>query len=440
MTLFISLLFGLQLFYWVVGRLASKKISGNADYFLARKSVTLFPLTMTFVATIVGGGVVLGAAEEAYQFGWPVFFYPLGNVLGLLILGMGFGKRLAEFKVSTVAELFEAVYGSSFLRKAASVLSIVSLFMILVGQLIASQKFLASMGITNIPIFIAFWAIVILYTAQGGLRAVIATDLVQACFFSAIFLACLGYVLYFAPVDLPALNFEEISPVSGKLWGWIFMPMLFMLIGQDVGQRCFAGASSSVVSKASIISGLIVLIVCSVPLYLGCLAKAAGIEVPEGSSVLMTAIQAFTPSWFASFVGCAIIAAIISTVTSFINAIGSNLSEDFNSYSVSASQKIAVLISCLALVFAFYFDNIVDVLIQSYELSVSCLFVSVIIALFKPKGNALAATLSMMFGAAGFILFRIYPIEVPKEILSILLSLAGFGLGELLARRRVYES
>lgn len=440
MKLFIILLFLLQLFYCIVGKQASKKISGNADYFLAGKSVKLFPLTMTFLATIVGGGVVLGAAEEAYLFGWPVLLYPLGGALGLLILGMGFGKRLAEFKVATIAELFQVVYGSVFLRKIASVLSIVSLFMILVGQIIASQKFLASMGMVNIPLFIVFWMIVILYTAQGGLKAVIATDLVQACFFSTVFIACFGYVLYSSPAAIPEPSLKEVAPVSIKLWGWLFMPMLFMLIEQDIGQRCFSGASSTIVSRASILSGIGVMIVCAVPLYFGWLAKAMNLAIPEGASVLMTSIQATTPPWVVSIVGCAVIAAIISSATSFINAIGSNLSEDFGIQSVNASQMTSGLISCLALVFAFYFDNIVDVLIQSYELSVSCLFISVIIALFKRRGNALSACLSVFFGGAGFILFRIFPIEFPKEILSLTLSLAGFGLGELFAKRRIYEN
>ena len=40
-------------------------------------------------------------------------------------------------------------------------------------------------------------------------------------------------------------------------------------------------------------------------------------------------------------------------------------------------KGITCLISIGAIFFAFYFDNIVDLLIQSYELSVSCLFIPV---------------------------------------------------------------
>src|SRR5688572_12044172 len=144
-SLFISMLFCLQLFYWLIGQKASKKVQGKEDYFLAGKGVTLYPLMMTFLATQVGGGLILGSAEEAYQWGWPVLLYPLGQALGLIVLGSGIGSKLAQFKISTVAELFEVVYGSLALRKVASLLSVVSLFMILVAQLVASHKFLVSL-------------------------------------------------------------------------------------------------------------------------------------------------------------------------------------------------------------------------------------------------------------------------------------------------------
>lgn len=439
--IFIIMLFALQLFYWFVGRRGSMNLEGQEDYFLAGKSVRLFPLMMTFLATQVGGGVVLGAADEAFIFGWPVLLYPLGVALGLILLGAGVGKKLAGFKVSTVAQIFEVVYRSPMLRKVASILSIISLFMILVAQIIASAKFLGSLGVNNTPLFIAFWAIVIVYTAQGGLRAVISTDKVQAAFFSVVFLLCFGFVLYSDPsiIAMPTFQLENFEKVSTKLCGWLLMPLLFMVIEQDIGQRCFAGASAKIVSRASFFAGIITLIVCVVPVFFGCLAKTMELKISPGSSVLLTAVAKTTNPWIASLVGCAVIAAIISTATSLINAISSNITSDFKlaifqqKNSMRIVQAITCVISIAAIFFAFYFNNIVDLLIQSYELSVSCLFISIFIALFKKKGNFEAALISIFFGALGFVLFRIYPIKIPKEVCGIILSMIGYLIGELYA-------
>lgn len=441
LPLFIFLLFALQFLYWMIGRHSSKNIQNNEDYFLAGKSVQLFPLMMTFLATQVGGGLVLGAADEAYKYGWGVLFYPLGQALGLILLGAGIGKKLAEFKVSTVAQIFEVVYKSAKLKKIASILSILSLFMILIAQIIASSKFLVSIGFDNVPLFILFWGIVILYTAQGGLKAVISTDLIQAAFFSIVFLSCFGYVLYSFPVtsltQLSSVN--DFIPFSSKLCGWLLMPLLFMVVEQDMAQRCFAGSSGKIVSRACLLAGMSTILVCIAPVYFGCLAKMNGIEILPGSSVLMAAVAETTTPWMTAVVGCAVLAAIISTATSLINAISSNLSTDFDFSFLQKIEKIKIaqgmtcLISIGAIFFAFFFDNVVDVLIQSYELALSCLFVPVTFALYKKQGNSLSAYMALVLGAMGFIAFRIFPIPFPKEIASILLSFGGYGLGETMA-------
>lgn len=438
-SIFITMVFCLQFFYWFVGQRASKNLKGREDYFLAGKTVKLFPLMMTFLATQVGGGVILGAAEEAYQFGWPVLLYPLGAALGLILLGCGAGRKLAGFQVNTVAQIFEVVYGSSSLRKIASILSVVSLFMILVAQIIASNKFLVSLGFNNIPLFILFWAVVIVYTAQGGLKAVISTDMIQATFFSVVFLLSFAFVLFFEPnvslVQAPRL--ESFTNVSSKLCGWLLMPLLFMVIEQDMGQRCFAGASPKIVSRASLFAGICTMVVCIVPVFFGLLAKVSGVEVPQGGSVLMAVVAKATNPWIAALVGCAVLAAIISTATSLINAISSNLSSDFklsflkNFDPMRTVKGMTVVISIAAVFFAFYFDNVVDLLIQSYELSVSCLFVPLLMALFRQKGNFIAALMAMGFGAIGFFFFRIYSIEFSKEIVTLLMSLTGYGCGQI---------
>lgn len=437
-TLFVILLFALQGLYWFVGKRAAKNIEGKTDYFLAGKSVRLFPLMMTFLATQVGGGIILGSADEAYRYGWPVILYPLGAALGLILLGCGIGRKWARFPISTTAQIFDVVYKSPMLRKVASLLSIVSLFMILVAQIIASHKFLVSLGLTSIPLIIAFWAIVIFYTAHGGLKSVISTDVVQAVFFCLVFFACLGFVAFAHPISLAPI--ETFGVVSSKMSGWLLMPLLFMVIEQDMGQRCFAGSTPRVVSRACLLAGLGTMAVCVVPVFIGSLAHTLGLSIPPGGSVLMTAIATLTNPWMSALVGCAVLAAIISTATSLINAIGSNLSSDFsfsflrNVNPVRLVRMLTYAISLAALCIAFQFNNIVDLLIQSYELSVSCLFVPICLALFKRSGSFHAALLSILFGAAGFFLFRMVPIPLPKEIASIILSFVGYGAGTLYAR------
>ena len=63
-------------------------------------------------------------------------------------------------------------YGSPALKKVASLLSIATMFGIVIGQIIASRALLEGLGITSEFIFLAFWAFIITYTILGGLKAV----------------------------------------------------------------------------------------------------------------------------------------------------------------------------------------------------------------------------------------------------------------------------
>ena len=447
-ALFLIILFGLQLFCLIVGRRASKNLKDKEDYFLAGKSIRFFPLMMTFLATQVGGGLILGSAEEAYQYGWSVLVYPLGTSLGLIFLGLGLGKRLAQFQVSTVAQIFEVVYRSTLLRRIASLLSVISLFMILVAQIIASHKFLASLGLTSPFLFIALWAILIAYTVRGGLRAVVATDMVQAAFSALIFVLCFSFALVFTPSSsIPFSQLENFTFLPDKLSGWLMMPLLFMIIEQDMGQRCFAGNSGRTVSKATLCAGICTMLICIIPVFFGTLAKTAGLEIPQGTSVLIATIISVTNPWITALVGAAICTAILSTSESLINAISSNLSNDFQlslfqkKNSIQMVKMLTAMLAVLAIFCSFFFDSVLNLLIQSYALSVSCLFVPIFISLFKKKGNTLSALFSIIFGAAAFISFKAIPLDFPKELASVFLSFGGFYIGELIThyRRRAIQ-
>ena len=439
-TIFVGLLFLFQLICLWASKSASKNVQNQKDYFLASKEIRLFPLLMTFIATQIGGGLVLGAAEEAYQFGWSVLLYPLGACLGFVVLALGIGKKLAQFQVSTVAELLEVVYRSPLLKKTASLLSIVSLLMILMAQVVASRKFMVSLGMDHSVLFLAFWGVVIIYTVLGGLKAVVSIDVIQVLFFMVIFALGLGYILYtgsfsFSNVVEGGWASEAFDFNTAKLSGWLLMPLLFMLIEQDMAQRCFSARSPRVVTRAAAYAALCTLFVCVIPVFLGILGKQMGIVVPAGSSVFMDVVQAFTSPALAACIACAVLMAILSTAISLLNAVSSNLSQDFNfevmkgSQSVQLSRRITAGIGLIAVGGSFYAGEIVELLIQSYELSVYCLFIPVAAALFKARGNSLSAWFAFAWGGVGFSLTRFVPFDLPKEVVSLLLSGIGYGFG-----------
>lgn len=442
---FFLLFFGLQAVCIFVA-MSAKEIKDKNEYYLAGRQIGYFPLCMTFLATQVGGGLILGSAEEAFHFGWSVLLYPLGQSLGFILLGLGVGRKLALFNVSTISQVFGKAYNSINLKKITSLFSIISLFLIFVAQVVASSKFMTSLGVNGSVLFILFWSMVIFYTAMGGLKAVIATDVVQATFFVAAFVICFIYVFW----NLDSKTIEAINSnhsaffefPSAKICAWLAMPLLFMVIEQDMGQRCFAASSPSLVSKSAFTAGVATFVICLIPVFFGILAKFMQIEVPIGSSVFMEVVKISSSPWITALVGCAILAAIISTADSLLNAISSNIALDFDiplfkERGVRGQQILTAGIALSGIAVSFFFNNVVDLMIQSYELSVCCLFVPLLGAIFG-RQNPQSAYLAILFGAVSFGIFKMIPVPISGELVSTLLSLFGFGIGEVQMWSRQY--
>lgn len=364
----------------------------QADYFLMGRKVGLFSLVMTLLATQVGGGMLLGACEEAYHVGLTALFYPLGMVFGMVLLGLGFGAKFRKMELSTIAEVFEKVYDSSFLRKVASLLSIISLFFILVAQAIAARKFFVSIGFTTPLLFVIMWSILVLYTAFGGLRAVIRTDILQASLIMVAFLI--------ASKGLTVSELSLFHEKSAPWLTWLLMPLGFMLIEQDMGQRCFAAKNPKIVSLAMFIAAATLFCISLFPIAIGILAKSASVAIPHGGSILIAAIGALTNPTILTLLVAAILMAIVSTSDSLLSAISSNIACDFfPKKSLGACRILTLCMGLGTLVLSFFFDNVVDMLMFAYELSVFVLFVPILMALVFKKPKKSLAIAAMIIGA-----------------------------------------
>lgn len=425
-----------------IGKKASNNLQDKEDYFLMGRKLGLFPLAMTLLATQLGGGTLLGAAEEAYKNGLAVIFYPLGATIGLIVLGLGFGKKFRKLNISTIAEIFEKIYKSKKLRSFSSVLSIATMFFILIAQCIAARKFFISLGINSQIFFPLCWSAVVVYTVLGGLKAVIHTDILQVI----LILIVLGCSIFFTSyTSTPGL--QVTSPVlSSSLesipWSaWFLMPLLFMLIEQDMGQRCFASKNTKIIFPATLIAAVLLFLGSGAAIAFGTLAKVYGLEFSTNSCILIESIKILTNSTLTTFFAVAIFMAIISTADSLLCSISSNLCCDFifsknlkNTTKLYLSRFLTGVIGFLALGLSYFFNSVVTVLMLSYELSVCLICIPIVGALYLKAPSKKSAYFSIIFGGLSFVTLRFLKTPYPKEILSLLFSLFGFILGQSLEK------
>ncbi len=450
-TLFLILLFCLTTFYFIIGLLTSRKVTTVDDYFLANRQVGILPLTFTLVATQLGSGLLLGTASRAYNIGLWGILYTLGMSLGFLILGFGFAAQLQSLNISTTAEIFELRYHSYKLKLFASLVSIISLWGILVAQIIASHQLFLSCGINDPRWLICFWALLIGYTMLGGLRSVIIIDTLQVIFILIIFTVVFYYAL---PTDGLATTFSiaNLTKMQNYYFGKkyvvsallpvVFSSALFSLIEQDLAQKFFAAKTAWTATIAAFLASIILTLFACIPLYFGIFAKIKNIAIPAGVSPLLPFIEKISSELVYALIVCALIAAIASTADSLLCAISSHIAQDFSKFlptsrKLLVSKLITFLTGACALLLSFYvYGDIISVLEQSYRFSISCLFVPTIIAYFTPNVRQGAALVAIVCGSVSFIGVQLFlPHSIMQDLIPLALSLLGYILGAILAEQ-----
>ncbi len=441
-TLLFLLVFGaLGTLYFFLGIRASRNVKSDLDYFIANRQLGTWQISCNLIATQLGGGMLLGTAAAAYTSGYYGLLYTVGMALGFLLLSSGIAARLQQFQVTTTAQLFETQYHSPFLKKIASGLSIMTLFGILIAQVVGFKSLMTSIGFGSGLITLPFWLSVIAYTMVGGLRAITINDMVQLGIITSTFGGIFIYMFFtratmFASfTQQQALFTPELFSFS-TIFGLIFMPALFSLIEQDLAQRFFASKSKKVAIVSAFNAALFLLLFAIIPVYLGMQAKLLGIIIPQGTNPLLIFLQRMLPDTIFALALCAIIAAIISTADALMNGISANITQDFNigQYGFGTRltiSKVTTLIVGLAALIASYFvpQDVIAILIGSYELSVSCLLIPLLFCYFRKTVYKNAAFLSIGAGFIGFFVFRLYPVALPKELLALVFSFIGYVIG-----------
>lgn len=444
---FTGILFAFALLWVFFAIRTSKNITTTTDYFLAGKQLGIIPVTLTLIATQIGGGFLSGIAQESYQTGFYGILYALGICAGFIVLGMGVAGRLRELNVSTTAEIFETMYESVALKQYASLLFIVALWGILVAQIVAFKTVIVGLSITNQWITILFWLSIIAHTVIGGLKAVVTIDIFKQIFivimFGGIFFYSLVTIGNFPLASLPMLQSAFSSPdlSFAHLLPIFLMPALFSLIEQDLAQCFFAARSQSIAAISAIYASIFLVLFSFAPVYFGMQTKLLGLSVIGQANPLIIYLDYISGNLIFILAVIALIAAISSTANSLLCAVSAHISQDFKLvhfegvHHIAIAKTITLIVGLAALIISYVVNpNIIGILIISYELPVSCLIIPLLAVYFKKQSSKYAAFGAILFGTLGFILFRVYPLALPKEIATLSCSLLGYLIGAQLGR------
>jgi len=194
---------------FVVLRLFRKPTTGAVDYIVAGRRLTLPAFTASLVTTWYGG--ILGVGEYTWTYGisnWLVFGVPYYLYAGVFAFFLA--ARARRSRVLTLPDLLEDRYGRPAALAGAGILFVMT----------APAAYVLMLGVlVNFATGWPLWVGVVLgtllsisYVFRGGLRAVVATDVVQ---FFLMFLAFLVLV----PVCVSRFGAGRSPEVGWRPWG-----------------------------------------------------------------------------------------------------------------------------------------------------------------------------------------------------------------------------
>jgi SSS family solute:Na+ symporter len=366
----------LSLGLWV----ARKERNVADDYFLAGRKLPWYAVALSMTGSNIGTEHFIGMVGSAYAFGLAPATFEWGNFIPFSVLIWIFLPYFFRKKLYTVPEFLERRYGASTRSVFAGLTLFHMVFVVLTPALYAGGRIVYEMGFdTTIDSFnwgymgcvLIISAVTAAYCIYGGLLSVVWTDVLQVVILlvGGVMLVVIGsqdvggidkviernlaesstdwktgnkQVPKPAAADddndetIPSGKYHEagptrmslilpsdhpLSPWTGVATFWFTLSLWYCCTNQFYIQRCL-GAKSEWDAKMGVIGcGFLKIFLPFIIVLPGLVAFAKfGPSTLSPDAVYVTMVKEFLPTWGQGILLAALIAAIMSTVSSVLNS------------------------------------------------------------------------------------------------------------------------
>ncbi|XP_068432913.1 solute carrier family 5 member 6a [Clinocottus analis] len=149
------------------------------EFLMADRSMSCLPVSLSLLATFQSAVAILGAPSEVYTFGTQYWFLGCSYFLGLLIPAHVFIPILYRLRLSSAYEYLELRFNKTV--RICGTVTFIFQMVIYMGVVLYAPA-LALNAVTGFDLWgavLAMGLVCTLYTALGGLKAVIWTDVFQ---------------------------------------------------------------------------------------------------------------------------------------------------------------------------------------------------------------------------------------------------------------------
>ena len=346
-TLLISALIGV---YW-----AWKGQNSTAEFLMASKQMTLFPMTMSLACSFISAITILGTPAEIYVFGTQYWMIGLSYPFVVAATAHIYLPVYFKLQAKSVHYYLELRFNRS-VRIFASLCFIMLTCIYLAIVVYAPALALAQVTGMNMDLSIGLTFLVcIFYTALGGIKAVIWTNVFQAfcMLLSCLIVVILGeaevggsekvFELGYKSKRIELFNLEPSILVRHTFWsqvvGGYFTWMTIYGINQTMVQRYLTVKTQAIAQKAIWLSGIAITVILSIVAYAGLIIYARYVDCDPIKSGLVNTKDQLLPLFvmdllrnqkgFPGFFVAGVFSGALSTVSGGLNSLAAVTLEDF---------------------------------------------------------------------------------------------------------------
>ncbi len=422
----------------------AKRVKSQDDFMVAGRKIKTNVMVFTLICTWIGSGTFIAGAEFAAQAGFSALWLAAGAWVGIIIIYFLAGK-IRSFGQYTIGDILEERYGPAA-RLFGAVALIISFTVIVSYQFVAGGFILNVASDGAIPestgIFIAA-AFVILFTALGGMVAIVYTDLPNGII---IVLACIIATpfVYFAVGGLPeatkALDPGYFSLVNSQFGahpvlkvGSYFLATMFLLMGvQSMYQKFYSADSPKDAKKAAFLWTIGTVFVETVVVIIAVFAysKLQGqidLSVPrEGGKIVLLAARHLVPAPVGVLLLAAACAVVISTGMNYLLSPSTNimrdvyqrfLNKDAKQSTMVALQKVfVVILGVIAFFLALKMQSVLDMAMFAYTIYGVSITPALLAALAWKRVTKAGGLASIISGTVACLFLRIMTEILPERM------------------------
>jgi SSS family solute:Na+ symporter len=423
-----------------IGIYAAKRTSSADDFMVAGRSLPLWLCAGSVMATWLGGGSMMGVSGLAYEGGLlAVIADPFGAAVGLVLVGLLVVRLLRRLRLLTVIDFIENRFG-----RAAAVFSAIGMVSSSVGwsgalMVAFGSVFHALTGLSMELGIVIGGAVVLIYTAVGGMWAVALTDFVQ------LMIIILGLIVLLAVVVLHLGGWHAIwsdiepgtlrmIPYENDPATWLNYLRAWFIIGianlssQSLLQRGLSARNEKVAQNAFYIGGLGFLAIALIPVLLGIVARVAmpGIENPD-TIIPLLAMEHLHPVLMAIFVG-ALLAAIMSSADSALLSASSVLSNNIlpvirprtaNTRKLLWARLSIPVMGVIAVIIAWKVQSIYGLILATNEILLAAVVVPFVLGLWWKASNRTGALAAMTVAVVVWLSSKWLWPDLPGDLLGM---------------------